>query len=572
MALPSPLRRARLGLARRLAGAPAGVDSPAATLQQVESEELRERITRRIGAAELTRRVPLSTARVALAAGPRMRQGLSWEWEQTDLAPASWAQTLGSGFDLLVVEVVGPGIAGWDGSTTPAELAAAATAHGIPAVAWVTGGDGAATWPDLSGFTSVVELAPAAQPRALGEQRSPDRVRLGEILIRDDDAAGAEVDDVGPGVGRDLGQDLTGRGFVVHEWDLTASAGLPADVGTRLSSCYQVLLDVGHRSEAEAGPLLDALATRTAVATTTTRSGCLPPELQSHVSSVEPHDLRRQATVLVRQPEYRDRATHRALRAVLDGHTWADRARTVLGAAGLEVPAPTPRTVSVVVPTNRPHELTNVLENVARQQRVETELVLVAHGLDVDEADLRARGADLGLEHVSVLHADADQSLGAILNLGLDASSGAYIAKMDDDNFYGEHFLGDLVDAFSHTSAGITGKWAHYVWLRSSGAVVLRFERYEHTYHRLVQGGSIVATRDVALDIRFSDIRRAVDSDFLNRAMAAGVQTYSGDRYNFVSIRGDDRLSHTWKVDDLVFLTGAGRVVTYGDPRELVSV
>ena len=120
--------------------------------------------------------------------------------------------------------------------------------------------------------------------------------------------------------------------------------------------------------------------------------------------------------------------------------------------------------------------------------------------------------------------------------------------------------------------SGITGKWAHYVWLRSTDAVVLRFENYEHVYNRLVQGGSIVAKAEVAQDIRFSDIPRAVDSDFLNRAMAAGVQTYSGDRYNFVSIRGDDRLSHTWKVDDLVFLTGAGRVVTYGDPRELVSV
>ena len=77
---------------------------------------------------------------------------------------------------------------------------------------------------------------------------------------------------------------------------------------------------------------------------------------------------------------------------------------------------------------------------------------------------------------------------------------------------------------------------------------------------------------DVVRRIRFSDIPRAVDSDILDRSMAEGVRVWSGDRYNYVSIRGTDRTAHTWTVTDSTFMTATGRLLFYGDPSEHVSV
>ena len=147
-----------------------------------------------------------------------------------------------------------------------------------------------------------------------------------------------------------------------------------------------------------------------------------------------------------------------------------------------------------------------------------------------------------------------------------------YIAKMDDDNIYGPRYLSDLLAAFAYTDAGIVGKWAHYVWLRSTGAVVLRYPDSEHRYERRIQGGSMLFAGDVAREVRFSDIPRAVDSDILDRSMEQGVRVYSGDRYNYVSVRGDDRHSHTWTVTDSTFLTATGRLLFYGDPTTHVSL
>jgi hypothetical protein len=204
--------------------------------------------------------------------------------------------------------------------------------------------------------------------------------------------------------------------------------------------------------------------------------------------------------------------------------------------------------------------------------RGQTELIIVLHGFEPNIPDLEARAVDLGLPSTTIIRADRSLTLGACLNLGIDAAQGEFVAKMDDDNFYGRHYLSDLVAAFDYTDAGIVGKWAHYVWLRSTDAVVLRFKYAEHRYERLVQGGSILMQRDVAQALRFGDLPRRVDTDLLDRAQLAGILTYSSDRFNFVSIRGTDRHAHTWTIADTGLLNRVGELVFFGDPRVHVEV
>jgi len=89
--------------------------------------------------------------------------------------------------------------------------------------------------------------------------------------------------------------------------------------------------------------------------------------------------------------------------------------------------------------------------------------VRVLHGIDVSSREIRAEARHLGIEHLTIIDADKTQTLGACMNLGVDAADGRYIAKVDDDNYYGRHYLTDLVNAFAYSGAGIVGKWAHYV-------------------------------------------------------------------------------------------------------------
>lgn len=158
------------------------------------------------------------------------------------------------------------------------------------------------------------------------------------------------------------------------------------------------------------------------------------------------------------------------------------------------------------------------------------------------------------------------------MNLGVEAASGRYVAKMDDDNHYAEHYLKDLVRAFEYTDATVVGKWAHYAHLTSSGAVLLRFPEWEHRYVRLVQGGTILVPTRVARDLLFEDLPRRVDTTFLDKVKRSGGLVYAADRFNFVSVRSPTTEGHTWPISDRELLVRQGRLAFYGDPVPHVTV
>jgi hypothetical protein len=274
---------------------------------------------------------------------------------------------------------------------------------------------------------------------------------------------------------------------------------------------------------------------------------------------------RTELAVLLRHSEFRERRALRAHRRVFDEHLYAHRVATVLGAAGQTVDADVP-SVTIVVPTNRPAQLDDVFGFVGRQRHDRIQLVLVQHGFEVSESDLTRRAKETGVDELVVRAAGAAVTLGRCMNLGLEAADGEFVAKMDDDNWYGPNYLRDLVRAFSYTDAEVVGKWAHLVHLQRSRATLLRFPEAEHRYVKLVQGGTIVARRSTARQLQFDDLPRRVDTTFLERVTAAGGKVYSSDRFNFVSVRRADADGHTWKITEEQMLAGRADLLFYGEP------
>jgi hypothetical protein len=281
--------------------------------------------------------------------------------------------------------------------------------------------------------------------------------------------------------------------------------------------------------------------------------------------STSPEQTTEALVELMKDAGLRDRLGHLAMREVYAKHLYGHRVETVLAAAGVPWTR-RERSISVILPTNRPEQVDHAIAQVARQLHRPLQLVLVTHGFTAEHAEAKARAA--GLDDVVVLTADAGLTLGAVLNLGIDAADGAYLAKMDDDNVYGPHYLSDLAYAFDYTTAGLVGKGAHYCEMRTHGITLLRFPHLEHAEAELVQGGTILADGDLLRTLRFADLPRAVDSDLLRRVKAEGAGIYSADRFNFISVRGD-REAHTWKAGDEELMRH-GRVAFHGPAEEHV--
>jgi hypothetical protein len=267
---------------------------------------------------------------------------------------------------------------------------------------------------------------------------------------------------------------------------------------------------------------------------------------------------------LLRSEEMRSRLAVRSVRACMREHTASLRVDDILELSGVVAPrTPPPEPVTLVAPTNQPENVGEILMSVARQSYPNLQLVVVAHGIDLDEPEVRRKAADLGIDNIAIIGISADEPLGAVVNAGFSAADGAYIGKIDDDDFYGPEFVGDLLDAFKYTEAGIVGKQAYYAYLESLDAMVLRFPGAEHTYASWVAGATMILKRSVFDAVQFQYQQAGSDSQFMRDAIGAGVRIYSGDRYNFLYKRSAIEGHHTFKATDLE-LASKGRIVQYG--------
>jgi len=185
--------------------------------------------------------------------------------------------------------------------------------------------------------------------------------------------------------------------------------------------------------------------------------------------------------------------------------------------------------VSVLLSTLRADDLSNVLDQLLVQSLPSFDLVLGLHAIELSASHKRQIAAlNRRKVRVSVRKFTQDQTLGTILSALASQSQGDYIAKMDDDDYYGPEHLRDLLDAAIDTGADVVGRAMNYVYLEPLQLTVRRFAPHGTQAVELwsdwVCGGTILAKRDVAEAAGwFGDGNTAVD-----RFMLSGVTNNGG--------------------------------------------
>lgn len=257
---------------------------------------------------------------------------------------------------------------------------------------------------------------------------------------------------------------------------------------------------------------------------------------------------------LVRNPELGDRMAYLAQREIWRKHTYTKRVDQVLEAVGLGERHFCMPSIAPLISTIRPAQLDHVLDTLVRQQEVMMQPIILTHGFEApDEAKAKAR--ELGLE-VTWMVGEESNSLGANYNQMLERVDADFIAKMDDDDLYGDFYLFESLMAADYARAEVVGKRAHYVALEDMGVTVLRFPEWEHRYGSFLAGPTIVARTDLARDVRFPDSTTGEDTGFLRAASAQGATIYSASRFGFIQ-RRTATSGHTWSISSAeVLATG----------------
>jgi hypothetical protein len=271
-----------------------------------------------------------------------------------------------------------------------------------------------------------------------------------------------------------------------------------------------------------------------------------------HVASTTSEAMHH-AERLLGDADYWERSAHRGYRTVMAEHTYAHRADTILAGLGGRSDNRGAELVSVVLASCRAFNLPRMMENLGRQNYTNIE-VIFALTPDFSESDLVAlsRLPDINpnIKRVIVEVLPSDVPLGKCLNVAIRKSSGSYIAKMDDDNIYFEHFISDLMYPFGFGDYDIVGKESHYCYLGGMNKMVLRAAQKRHQETQFVAGDAMIIRRRVFERVSFPEFRVGEDSKFLRDALSVGCRIYSADRFSFVKYRAADLSLHTWKAEE----------------------
>lgn len=204
--------------------------------------------------------------------------------------------------------------------------------------------------------------------------------------------------------------------------------------------------------------------------------------------------------------------------------------------------------VSIITCTKRQDYIMNVFKNYRRQRYPIKELIIVINNDNI-QIDLYKDMAKQ-YKNVQVYQLPEKKSLGTCLNYAVEKSQYSYIAKFDDDDYYAPYYLTDSIPAFDKSKADIIGKRAHFMYLRGSNMLILRFHLDENRYVSILPGATLIFKRKIFRKVQFADQSIGEDTQFCLDSIAKGYKVYSTDKYNFLAVRRKNSENHTWVIND----------------------
>lgn len=211
--------------------------------------------------------------------------------------------------------------------------------------------------------------------------------------------------------------------------------------------------------------------------------------------------------------------------------------------------------VSVLIPSKRPEFLDNAVAQIRRQSWSHVEPIFGLHGysLDVLSAETRQSLKDIGAQ---VFEAAPDDVFGDLMNSMTSLANGDLIAKMDDDDWYSEFHLEDLVHSLEYSRATLVGSGVQFVYLTHANITVRRSRKQAYRYGGHPGGPTLMLSRDDLKSVgNWSRVNRAIDTALNDAIVNTGGTIYQGNPLNFLFNRRSS--GHTWNATNEYFLKGS---------------
>lgn len=260
-------------------------------------------------------------------------------------------------------------------------------------------------------------------------------------------------------------------------------------------------------------------------------------------------DTKKYLDLFLNNEELRDRLAVLGIREVFTNHTFKKRLKYLVEKVGISCKKDDIPGVSIITSTNRHRYMDHIFNNYERQNYSKKELIIILNNDSMPLDKWMEKAKDY--ENVKVFQIEEKYNLGKCLNHAIQNATFEYIAKMDDDDYYGPEYCGDILNAFMYSEADVIGKQSNYVYFEQSNILAIKAPNRENRFTKFVTGSSIFFKKKVFEKVKFSTEQKSgSDTIFLDECSKSGFKIYSTDRFNHVGIKHSSMEDHTWKISD----------------------
>ena len=209
--------------------------------------------------------------------------------------------------------------------------------------------------------------------------------------------------------------------------------------------------------------------------------------------------------------------------------------------------------VSAVLLTNRETYLTHALQQIAKLDYPNLQVLVGLHGLELTSARI-AELMDLAGRELEFISIAGNLSFGAAMQVASQRADGELITKMDDDDYYGANHIWDLVLARMYSGAQVVGKALDWIYLEGEDTTVFRPTYAAEKYSFFVAGGTILISRaDLDAVGGWRPVAKSIDRALLECVKQTGGLIYRTHGLGYMYVR--HLAPHTASVSSEHFLT-----------------
>lgn len=234
------------------------------------------------------------------------------------------------------------------------------------------------------------------------------------------------------------------------------------------------------------------------------------------------HSGEEELNQVLKDEGYRIKNELKGQRLVLDQHTYAHRLYQIATNCGFEVEKPYEDEVAAIAMVNSMEEVDFIYRSFAVQSHSQKKLILFSSkGLTISLND----------ESVEFIEIQDNDNLDKIIDeLALDST---FISLFSTSNYYGEHFLKDLVQGSIYSKADIVGKGSYYELESGTLKVINEDKEYIYTDEVIVNGS--IFRKEILKEYGISLMDYLTGNLSLNELTSYGVRVFSVNKYQFIN-------------------------------------